>query len=140
MVQQMQAAGLASAVLLSDYGLHIYYNVQQLVGKVPLSPAGNPWSLPQNQQSAGNYGKGACPRSDALFARSILLPIPSRLVPRQEEAAVQIIKAAMGSAKHQAWPRSLHQWESGHLSRLRGPDSAEKGYPIDGTHQERTRP
>jgi 8-amino-3,8-dideoxy-alpha-D-manno-octulosonate transaminase len=103
-VQQMQAAGLASAVRLSDYGLHIYYNVQQLVGKVPLSPAGNPWSLPQNQQSAGNYGKGACPRSDALFARSILLPIPSRLVPRQEEAAVQIIKAAMGSAKHKPGP------------------------------------
>jgi dTDP-4-amino-4,6-dideoxygalactose transaminase len=54
--------------------------------------------LPQNQKSAGNYAKGACPRSDALFARSILLPIPSRLTPRQEEAAVQIIKEAMGSA------------------------------------------
>src|SRR5271165_2420840 len=62
-VEQMQAAGLASAVRLADYGLHIYYNVQQLVGKVPLSPAGNPWNLPQNMESVYEYGKGACPRS-----------------------------------------------------------------------------
>ena len=94
----MQAAGLASAVRLADYGLHIYYNVQQLVGKVPLSPAGNPWNLPQNMQSVCDYRKGACPRSDSLFARSILLPIPSRLTLRQEEAAVEIVKQAMDSA------------------------------------------
>jgi len=97
-VEQMQAAGLASAVRLADYGLHIYYNVQQLVGKVPLSPAGNPWNLPQNLQSVCDYRKGACPRSDSLFARSILLPIPSRLTLRQEEAAASIIRSAMGSA------------------------------------------
>jgi 8-amino-3,8-dideoxy-alpha-D-manno-octulosonate transaminase len=96
-VGRMQAAGLASAVCLADYGLHVYCNVQQLVGKVPLSPAGNPWNLPQNKQSAYDYRKGACPRSDGLFARSILLPIPSRLTPRQEDAAVQIIRAAMDS-------------------------------------------
>jgi 8-amino-3,8-dideoxy-alpha-D-manno-octulosonate transaminase len=93
-VERMKAAGLQSAVRLTDYGLHIYYNVPQLVGKVPLSPAGNPWSLPQNQKSKYDYHKGACPQSDALFARSILLPIPSRLTPRQEEVAAEIIKLA----------------------------------------------
>jgi len=94
-VQRMQAAGLGSAARLADYGLHIYFNVQQLVGKVPLSPAGNPWNLPENSQSVYDYRKGACPRSDALFARSILVPIPSRLTRQQEEAAVQVIRAAM---------------------------------------------
>ena len=93
-VERMKAAGLQSAVRLTDYGLHIYYNVPQLVGKVPLSPAGNPWSLPQNQKSKHDYRKGACPQSDALFARSILLPIPSRLTPRQEVVAAEIIKRA----------------------------------------------
>ncbi|MGO9110609.1 MAG: DegT/DnrJ/EryC1/StrS family aminotransferase [Thermoguttaceae bacterium] len=93
-VERMQSAGLASAVRLADYGLHIYYNVPQLVGKFPLSPAGNPWNLPQNMQSVYDYRKGACPRSDSLFARSILLPIPSRLTPRQEEAAAEIIRSA----------------------------------------------
>jgi len=94
-VERMQSAGLASAVRLADYGLHIYFNVQQLVGKVPLSPAGNPWNLPQNLQSVCAYGKGACPRSDNLFSRSILVPIPSRLTLQQEEMAVQVIRSAI---------------------------------------------
>jgi hypothetical protein len=92
---RMQAAGLDTAARLADYGLHIYSNVPQLVNKVPLSPAGNPWDLPQNQQSLYKYGKGACPRSDELFARSILVPIPSRLAEAQENAAAKIIRAAM---------------------------------------------
>jgi dTDP-4-amino-4,6-dideoxygalactose transaminase len=94
-VKQMQANGLTSAVRLADYGMHIYSNVPQLVGKVPLSPAGNPWSLPQNQQSVHDYAKGACPQSDNLFARAILLPVSSRLSLAQEKAAANIIKAAV---------------------------------------------
>lgn len=94
---RMQAAGLETAVRLAEYGLHIYSNVPQLAGKVPLSPAGNPWNLPQNQSSVYEYAKGACPRSDALFERAILLPIPSRLTPSQEKAATKIIQDAMAA-------------------------------------------
>lgn len=94
-VKQMQTAGLASAVRLADYGMHIYFDIPQLTNKVALSPAGNPRSLPQNQNLVRDYGKGACPRSDDLFARSILLPIPSRLNPAQEKAAAHIIQAAL---------------------------------------------
>jgi 8-amino-3,8-dideoxy-alpha-D-manno-octulosonate transaminase len=93
--RRMVEAGLNGACRLADYGLHIYSNVPQLVNKVPLSPAGNPWSLPQNQESARSYGKGACPQSDALFARSILIPIPSRLTSEQETEAAAAIKAAL---------------------------------------------
>jgi 8-amino-3,8-dideoxy-alpha-D-manno-octulosonate transaminase len=92
---KMQAAGMRSASRLSDYGMHIYYNVPQLVQRVPLSPAGNPWNLPQNLESVYDYRKGACPRSDDLFGRSVLLPIPSRLTEAQEVAAAKIIKAAL---------------------------------------------
>jgi dTDP-4-amino-4,6-dideoxygalactose transaminase len=94
-VARMKAAGLQTAVRLAEYSMHIYYHVPQLVAKVPLSPAGNPWHLPQNQASVHDYAKGACPRGDALFERSILLPIPSRLTQAQEQKAVQIIRAAM---------------------------------------------
>ena len=94
-VQRMQAAGLNSAVRLAEYGMHIYSNIPQLRDKVPLSPAGNPWNLPENRNSIWDYGKGACPRSDDLFNRSILLPIPSRLDAVQEKAAAQIIKATI---------------------------------------------
>jgi len=93
--QRMQASGLNSAVRLADYGMHIYSNVPQLVGKVPLSPAGNPWTLPQNQKSVFDYGLGTCPRSDELFARSVILPIPSRLSRTQESDAADIIRKAM---------------------------------------------
>ena len=89
------AAGLTGAVRLADYGMHIYSNVPQLVRKVPLSPAGNPWSLPQNQASVYDYAKGACPASDALFARSVIIPIPSRLTPGQEQQAAELIKAGL---------------------------------------------
>jgi dTDP-4-amino-4,6-dideoxygalactose transaminase len=94
-VTLMKAGGLQSAARLPDYGMHIYYNLPQLVRKVPLSPAGNPWNLPQNGQSVYDYHLGACPRSDALFARSIILPIPSCLTQEQEQAAVTIIKSAL---------------------------------------------
>jgi 8-amino-3,8-dideoxy-alpha-D-manno-octulosonate transaminase len=94
-VERMKAAGLLAAVRLAEYGLHIYSNVPQLVGKVPLSPAGNPWNLPQNQGSVYEYAKGTCPRSDTLFGRSILLPIPSKLTTAQETGAAKIVKAAM---------------------------------------------
>jgi 8-amino-3,8-dideoxy-alpha-D-manno-octulosonate transaminase len=94
-VQRLQAAGIKTAVRLADYGLHIYYNIPQLAGKVPLSPAGNPWNLPQNKDSACQYAKGACPRSDELFARAILVPIPSRLTQDQETAAAQLIRQSI---------------------------------------------
>ncbi|HOM16760.1 MAG TPA: DegT/DnrJ/EryC1/StrS family aminotransferase, partial [Thermoguttaceae bacterium] len=94
-VRQMKEAGLQSAVRLADYGLHIYSNIPALVSKTTLSSAGNPWSLEQNAQSVYRYAKGACPASDALFARSILLPVPSRLTEEQENWAVQVIKKAV---------------------------------------------
>jgi len=94
-VARMQAAGLNTAVRLAEYGLHIYYNVPQLVNKTPLSRAGNPWSLPQNQTTTCDYAKGTCPSSDALFERAILLPIPSRLTKAQEKGAAEIILNAV---------------------------------------------
>ena len=93
--EKMKQSGLHSVYRLADYGLHIYYHIPSLVNKVPLSPAGNPWQLAENAQSVYSYDKGACPNSDALFARSILLSIPSRLSEEQEDAAVGAIKAAV---------------------------------------------
>jgi len=94
-VQRMTEAGLSGTCRLADYGLHIYSNVPQLVRKVPLSPAGNPWNLPDNLESVRDYARGACPQSDALFARSVLIPIPSRLTVEQETQAGEVIRAAL---------------------------------------------
>ncbi len=82
---------------LSEYGLHIYHNIGSLVKKVPLSAAGNPWSLPQNAESVRDYRKGACPTSDELFARSILITVPSKLTRAQEKEMIEAIRASLSS-------------------------------------------
>ena len=97
-VERIKSGGLHNAVRVSEYGLHIYYNIPALVNRVPLSAAGNPWMLAENAQSVFPYEKGSCPKSDALFARSILLPIPSRLTEEQENAAATVIRQAISTA------------------------------------------
>jgi 8-amino-3,8-dideoxy-alpha-D-manno-octulosonate transaminase len=82
---------------LCEYGLHIYHNIGSLVKKVPLSGAGNPWSLLQNADSVYEYRKGACPRSDELFAQSILITIPSKLTRAQEKEMAEAIRASISS-------------------------------------------
>lgn len=87
----MRANGLHNVFRLADYGLHIYYNIKSLVSKLPLSPAGDPWNHAANRNSIYSYEKGACPQSDRLFARSVLIPVPSCLNPDQEKHAAKII-------------------------------------------------
>lgn len=94
-VEKMKHSGLHNVFRLAEYGLHLYYNIPALVGKVPLSEAGNPWTLAANADSVYEYGRGACPASDELFERSVLVPIPSRLTEEQEEAAAEVIRAAV---------------------------------------------
>ena len=92
---KMKELGLHNIWRLEEYGLHMYYNIKTLVQKIPLSTAGNPWSLAENAESIYDYNKGACPQSDALFERSVLIPIPSRLTEQQEEFAVEAIREAV---------------------------------------------
>ncbi len=94
-VEKLHAAGVEGSWRVADYGLHIYYNVPQLVAKTPLSPAGNPWSLPENADSAADYNKGACPVSDDLFSRSVIVAIPSRLTGEQETQLTEILRKAL---------------------------------------------
>ena len=46
---------------LSEYGLHIYHNIGALVKKVPLSPAGNPWSLAAERREQVRLSQGRLP-------------------------------------------------------------------------------
>jgi 8-amino-3,8-dideoxy-alpha-D-manno-octulosonate transaminase len=93
----MRENGLTNASFAANYGLHIYYNIPALVNKVPLSRAGDPWKLHENRASKYDYHKGVCPASDALFERSIIMPIPSRLTRAQEKQAASIISRAVRS-------------------------------------------
>jgi len=66
-------------IVMTDWGLHIYSNIVSLVNKTSVDGKGFPWNLAENQDSALQYAKGACPVADDLFERSILFAIPSCL-------------------------------------------------------------
>lgn len=95
LVENMKKGGLHNAFRIADYGLHIYYNIPPLIGKIPLSEAGNPWKLSENVDIDYDYNKGACSKSDELFERSVILPVPSKLTEAQEKAAAEVIKGAL---------------------------------------------
>ncbi len=78
-----------SNVVMTDWGLHIYYNIVSLVDQTSVDGRGFPWSLKENAGLARKYGKGACPAADSLFERSILLPIPSCLTEQDEDDIIR---------------------------------------------------
>lgn len=89
--QALRAEGIVtypqgvSNVVMTDWGLHLYYNITSLVQKTSVDARGFPWKLAENAGSKVCYEKGTCPVADSLFERSILLPIPSCLTTRDED-------------------------------------------------------
>jgi dTDP-4-amino-4,6-dideoxygalactose transaminase len=89
--QALRAEGIVtfpqgvSNVVMTEWGLHIYYNVVSLVNQTSVDKAGFPWKLAENQLSCPQYKKGTCPVADRLFERSILIAIPSCLTERDED-------------------------------------------------------
>ena len=91
-----------SNILMTSWGLHLYYNNPSLVGKTSVDGRGFPWSLPQNAGSEAEYAKGACPVADSLFERTILLAIPSCLTARDEDDIIQALDKVL-SALTREW-------------------------------------
>jgi 8-amino-3,8-dideoxy-alpha-D-manno-octulosonate transaminase len=73
-----------SNVVMTEWGLHIYYNIPSLVHKTGVDKQNSPWSLAENKDSKTEYGKGSCPRADSLFERTCLLAVPSNLTEKDE--------------------------------------------------------
>ncbi|HEV2379514.1 MAG TPA: DegT/DnrJ/EryC1/StrS family aminotransferase [Terriglobia bacterium] len=74
-----------SDVLLTSWGLHLYYNNVSLREHASVDRGGSPWKLAENAGLERNYDKGTCPMADSLFERSILIAIPSCLKKRDED-------------------------------------------------------
>ena len=72
-------------VVMTSFGLHLYYNIPSLVNKTSVDKRGTPWKLSENKASTTTYNKGTCPVADSLFERSILLSVPSNLTPKDDE-------------------------------------------------------
>jgi 8-amino-3,8-dideoxy-alpha-D-manno-octulosonate transaminase len=89
--QALRAEGIVTSaqgvsnVVMTDWGLHLYYHNVSLVEHASVDPNGFPWKLAENAGLERKYGKGTCPTADSLFERSILIPIPSCLKKGDED-------------------------------------------------------
>ncbi|MES2221378.1 MAG: DegT/DnrJ/EryC1/StrS family aminotransferase [Acidobacteriota bacterium] len=72
-------------IVMTQWGLHIYYNIPSLVHKTGVDKRNFPWSLAENRDSRMEYSKGTCPVADSLFERTVLLAIPSCLTGQDEQ-------------------------------------------------------
>jgi 8-amino-3,8-dideoxy-alpha-D-manno-octulosonate transaminase len=86
-----------SDIVMTDWGLHLYYNNVSLVQRTSADRGGFPWKLAENAGLERNYAKGACPVADSLFERSILLPIPSCLTDQDEAEIIQAFEKTLRS-------------------------------------------
>jgi dTDP-4-amino-4,6-dideoxygalactose transaminase len=87
-------------IVMTDWGLHLYYNIPSLVHKTGVDKRNAPWSLVENKDSRTEYGKGTCPRADSLFERTCLLAVPSCLTEKDENdiiAAFEKVLTAIAS-------------------------------------------
>lgn len=78
-----------SNIVMTDWGLHLYYNIPSLVNHSSIDGRGFPWKLAENAGLERQYDKGACPVADSLFERSIILAIPSCLTERDEDDIIR---------------------------------------------------
>jgi len=84
-----------SNVRMTEWGLHLYYNVVSLVMRRSVDKLGFPWSLLENAGSEMRYEKGTCPVADGLFERSIIMSIPSCLTSENEADIIQAFKKVL---------------------------------------------
>jgi dTDP-4-amino-4,6-dideoxygalactose transaminase len=101
--QALRAEGIVTSsqgvnnVVMTDWGLHVYFNIPSLVNRTSVDRKGSPWHLVENQGSTATYSKGTCPVADSLFERSILLAIPSCLTVQDEEDIVKAFRKILGT-------------------------------------------
>ena len=84
-------------IVMTQWGLHIYYNIPSLVHKTSIDKRNSPWSLAENKDSHSEYRKGTCPVADSLFERTILLAIPSILSDRDEDDIVHAFRKVLAN-------------------------------------------
>ena len=82
-------------VVMTDWGLHLYYNNVSLVNTASVDGHGFPWNLAENQPLLRSYSKGTCPKADSLFERSILIAIPSCLTTKDEDEIIRAFEKVL---------------------------------------------
>ena len=78
-------------LMLSETGLHVYYNNSNLVNKVPTHSSGRPWNDPLNYFASDySYRKGSLPLTDQILERVQLLYVSPVLTEEEIQNIVSI--------------------------------------------------
>ncbi|HDP33866.1 MAG TPA: hypothetical protein ENN29_02015 [Candidatus Hydrogenedentes bacterium] len=76
---------------LHDFEVHVYYNIEPLVAKLPVGN-GCPWRCPRNAfHSAYSYARGALPKLDEALVTHVGINVPSRLTREQEDDIISAL-------------------------------------------------
>jgi dTDP-4-amino-4,6-dideoxygalactose transaminase len=86
-------------IVMTEWGLHIYYNIPSLVHKTGVDRGNAPWSLAENSGSHTDYRKGTCPYADSLFERTNLLAIPSCLTDGDEQDIIDAFDKVLSARR-----------------------------------------
>ncbi len=84
-----------SNIVMTAWGLHVYYNIASLVKKTSIDGRGFPWKLAENAGLVPEYSKGTCPAADSFFERSVLIPIPSCLTEQDESDIIRAFEKVL---------------------------------------------
>jgi dTDP-4-amino-4,6-dideoxygalactose transaminase len=84
-----------SNIVMTDWGLHLYYNISSLLQRRSVDGNGFPWQLAGNAALPQRYAKGTCPVADSLFERSIIMSIPSCLTAEDEDDIIRAFEKVL---------------------------------------------
>lgn len=85
---------------MEEWGLHIYYNLPNLVHKRPSMGPISVWELEENHFARDyQYGKGTLPRLDSFVERTVLFCIASNLTEEHKEIIRQAFKTTLQEMK-----------------------------------------
>jgi dTDP-4-amino-4,6-dideoxygalactose transaminase len=84
-----------SNIRMTNWGLHLYYNIVSLVTRGSVDGHGFPWDLNENAGSEMRYQRGTCPKADDLFERSIIMSIPSCLSSKDEHDIIHAFQKVL---------------------------------------------
>jgi hypothetical protein len=78
-----------SNIVMTDWGLHLCYNILAQADRTSVDSNGFPWKLAENAGLERTCGKGTCPIADSLFEGSNLPAIPSCLKESDENDIIR---------------------------------------------------
>jgi dTDP-4-amino-4,6-dideoxygalactose transaminase len=84
-------------IVMTNWGLHVYFNIPSLVQRTSADKGGFPWALAENQASQTEYVKGTCPQADSLFERTCLIAIPSSLTEQDEQDIISAFNKVLSA-------------------------------------------